>query len=152
MNKQNILEKEIELIQSCITRMANNSFLVKGWLISLLAVGFALLPETFNIKVLCIISALVCFCFWYLDAFFLRMEKLYRWKYEWIIEKRLTSDRHCYDLNPYESEMWLPGKNKKGKKKPSIVRVMFTKTLLPLYLPILLTIIFMFINSYKNFI
>ena len=80
------------------------------------------------------------------------MEKLYRWKYEWIIEERLTSDRHCYDLNPYESEMWLPGKNKKGKKKPSIVRVMFTKTLLPLYLPILLTIIFMFINSYKNWI
>ena len=29
-----IIHKEIDLIQSCISRMANNSFLLKGWLIS----------------------------------------------------------------------------------------------------------------------
>lgn len=152
IGNQNILEKEIDLIQACISRMANNSFLVKGWLISLIAVGLALLPETFNIKVLCIISTLICFCFWYLDAFFLKMEKLYRWKYEWIIKNRLTNDQHCYDLNPYESKMWLTGNGGKEKKAPSVARVMFTKTLTPLYLPILFTIIFMFINTYTNWI
>ena len=26
-----IIHKEIDLIQSCISRMANNSFLLKGW-------------------------------------------------------------------------------------------------------------------------
>ncbi|MBQ2815888.1 hypothetical protein IJD15_02400 [bacterium] len=151
-DKQNILEKEIDLIQSCITRMANNSFLIKGWLVSLIAVGFALLPETFNMRALCIISLLVCLCFWYLDGFFLKMEKLYRWKYEWVISNRLTTEDYSYNLNPYESNMWLPNKNNQSRKVPSILRVMFTKTLLPLYLPIIVTIIFMFVNSYKNWI
>ena len=33
MNNEKILEKEIDLIQNCITRMGQNSFSVKGWLI-----------------------------------------------------------------------------------------------------------------------
>ena len=47
--KQEILYKEIDLIQSCINRMAQNSFVVKGWLIALVAVVLALLPEKFNL-------------------------------------------------------------------------------------------------------
>ena len=39
-NKEN-LHKEIDLIQECIKRMANNSFLLKGWTISLVAVVLA---------------------------------------------------------------------------------------------------------------
>ena len=39
------IHKEIDLIQSCITRMAQNSFMVKGWFVSLYAVVLALLPE-----------------------------------------------------------------------------------------------------------
>ena len=30
------LHKEIDLIQGCINRMANNSFLLKGWLVSII--------------------------------------------------------------------------------------------------------------------
>ena len=37
--------KEIDLIQSCINRMAQNSFQVKGWTVALFAVILALLPE-----------------------------------------------------------------------------------------------------------
>lgn len=54
-NSQNVLEKEIDLIQSCVTRMAQNSFMVKGWLITLVAVILALLPETVNTRGVCII-------------------------------------------------------------------------------------------------
>lgn len=82
--RREILNKEIDLIQACITRLAQNSFMVKGWLITLIAVVLALLPETINIKILCIIGLVVCGCFWYLDGFFLKMEKLYRWKYKWL--------------------------------------------------------------------
>lgn len=46
------IHKEIDLIQSCITRMAQNSFMVKGWFVSLYAVVLALLPEK-----------LICFCY-----------------------------------------------------------------------------------------
>ena len=106
-NKNNIevLNKEIDLIQSCIGRMAQNSFLVKGWLITLIAVVLALLPESFNIRGLCIVGLAITICFWYLDAFFLKTEKLYRWKYEWVIQNRMSSQSHFYDLNPYNKEM-----------------------------------------------
>ena len=43
------IHKEIDLIQSCITRMAQNSFMVKGWFVSLYAVVLALLPEKINL-------------------------------------------------------------------------------------------------------
>ena len=43
------IHKEIDLIQACITRMAQNSFMVKGWFVSLYAVVLALLPEKINL-------------------------------------------------------------------------------------------------------
>ena len=33
------IHKEIDLIQSCISKMANNSFLIKGWLITLISIA-----------------------------------------------------------------------------------------------------------------
>lgn len=139
--KQIILEKEIDLIQSCINRMAQNSFLIKGWLITLIAVVLGLLPKQFDMRVLCIVSILITLCFWYLDAFFLRTEKLYRWKYEWVIKMRMQSDDFYYDLNPYNKNMWLKNSDGKEKKIPTIFSVMITKTIVPLYGMILLVII-----------
>ena len=43
--KMEELHKEIDLIQGCINRMAQNSFLIKGWTVTLFAVILALLPE-----------------------------------------------------------------------------------------------------------
>lgn len=148
--RREILNKEIDLIQACIIRMAQNSFMVKGWLISLIAVVFALLPENFNIKLLCIVGLVVSGCFWYLDGFFLKMEKLYRWKYEWVICNRLESDSFCYDLNPYNTEMWVHGSDGKCKEEPAVIEIMFTKTIFPLYLPIFATVILLLINSFKK--
>lgn len=146
--RREVLNKEIDLIQACIARMANNSFLVKGWLITLMAVVLALLPKTFNIKILCIVGFVACGCFWYLDGFFLKMEKLYRWKYEWVIRNRLEVDSFCYDLNPYNTKMWIDNSDGTHKIEPSIIKIMFTKTLTPLYFPIILTVILIFINSF----
>lgn len=151
-DKKDILNKEIDLIQSCINRMAQNSFLVKGWLITIITVVLALLPEKINVKVLCIIGFVITFCFWYLDAFFLKTERLFRWKYEWVIRNRLSSNDYYYDLNPQNTKMWLQDKDEnnqyKDKKERLIIREMMTKTLLPLYIPIILAIIFVFANQY----
>jgi len=38
---ENLL-KEIDLIQSCIKRMAQNSFIVKGWMLSLITIVLTL--------------------------------------------------------------------------------------------------------------
>lgn len=132
-DKRQILEKEIDLIQACINRMAQKSFIIKGWLIALATVILALLPEKIDIKMLCAIVVAITICFWYLDAFFLRLERLYRWKYEWVIKKRIETDEYQYDLNPMNNKMWLPGKDNKERQAPNVIRVMFTKSLVPLY-------------------
>lgn len=151
MDKTNdILFKEIDLIQACVNRMAQNSFMVKGWTISLVAVVLALLPETFDLIGLCLIGTVAVVCFWYLDAFFLRTEKLYRWKYDWVIANRLNCDKYCYDLNPYNSNMWLTNKDDSKKKIPSIVSVMFSKTLIPIYAPLLALAIVVLIIQFCN--
>ena len=72
------IHKEIDLIQACITRMAQNSFVIKGWFVSIYAVILALLPERVNMFLLCISLVAVNVIFWYLDGFFLRTEKIYR--------------------------------------------------------------------------
>ncbi|MGO5030174.1 hypothetical protein [Candidatus Agathobaculum pullicola] len=148
MAQQNeILLKEIDLIQSCINRMAQNSFVVKGWTITLVAVVLALLPERVDMQMLSIIGVLATLCFWYLDAFFLKMELLYRWKYEWVIENRTNSDKFYYDLNPYNEKMWLLDNDKKSRKEPCVFQIMFTKTLIPIYIPMVLISISFFIKS-----
>jgi len=46
------LMKEIDLVQNCISRMAQYSFIVKGWTISMVAALLALTPQKTNIKLL----------------------------------------------------------------------------------------------------
>jgi len=148
MKQEDILLKEIDLIQSCINRMASNSFIVKGWLITLIAVALALLPETINTRLVCIVGLLIIICFWYLDAFFLKTERLYRWKYDWVIENRIKGDDNFYfDLNPYNKDMWLKNNDGTKKKQPSILSIMFTKTLVPLYVLLVMAVIFVLVYS-----
>jgi len=145
-NNRAILEKEIDLIQACINRMAQNSFMVKGWAITLIAVVLALLPESFDVTLLCSVGVVATLYFWYLDAFFLRTERLYRWKYDWVIARRSETTEYAYDLNPNNSNMWLPVDGKK-RKAPTVLRMMFTKTVTPIYVPLfLLSVIYLILE------
>jgi len=132
------LHKEIDLIQGVITRMANNSFLLKGWLISLIAVVLALSKDSWlscNPVMLCLILCFLVIIFWYLDAFFLHREKCFRKLYEWVIENRPSSNEHLYSLDFTRFK----------KKVKSIPRIMISQTLFPFYgLVFLLLIIIMF--------
>ncbi len=126
------LHKEIDLIQGCINRMANNSFLLKGWLVSIIAVILALSPDELNKFIVAVTMILVTVSFWYLDAFFLRTEKLYRKMYEWVLEKRREGETEFqYDLNPHRF----------NGQVESIVKVMFSKTLRWFYGMILFLIV-----------
>lgn len=140
---QEILEKEIDLIQSCINRMGQNSFLVKGWMISIIAVAIGILPEKLDINILSTMGIIVVLCFWYLDGFFLCTEKLFRLKYEWVIVNRYHNDNYFYDLNPYNKKMWKESDN----KTPTTLSAMTSKTILPIYM---LTIIFLVILLVYN--
>lgn len=141
--RQNVLHKEIDLIQSCITRMAKNSFLLKGWLISLIVVLIALLKGNTKINVICLVFIIPVICFWYLDGYFIRLEKLFRKKYEWIISERLNgNNNYLYDLNPYNENMWIDPIN--VKKKITLFRCIFSESLIPFYGVTLIVIILMY--------
>ncbi len=151
LDNKEVLLKEIDLIQSCINRMAQNSFMVKGWTISLVAVILALLPEKVNIIFLCILVIIITTCFWCLDAFFLKMERLYRWKYNWVIKNRMESNLFFYDLNPVNKDMWCLNSNDNLPKEPCVLRIMFTKTLMLIYLTLnSLAIIVLFITIIRS--
>ena len=133
--------KEIEIVQSCITRMAHNSFMIKGWLLSIIAGVFALLPEEFDGKAVIVMLLLLTISFWYLDGYFLHMERLYRQKYSWIIEnRRIDNFEYAFDLNPHNESMWLA-----GVQKGNILKVITSKTLLVFYGPLFVIVILIFI-------
>ena len=140
------IHKEIDLIQSCITRMAQNSFMIKGWFVSIYAVILALLPEKVNMFLLCIALVAVNLIFWYLDGFFLRTEKVYRKIYDWVLEERPQNNKELmYQLNP--------GKfNGKIENVESIWKVMLSKTLRWFYLIPLVIVIIVFIFEYWSFL
>jgi hypothetical protein len=136
-----VLHKEIDLIQGVINRMASNSFMLKGWLISLIAVVLALSKDSLFSCNAIFVCSILCFpilIFWYLDAFFLHREKCYRALYEWVIKNRMSTNENLYSLNyrPYQ------------KKVNSQLKIMFSKTLFPIYglSFILLIIVILFIK------
>lgn len=130
-NKENninneILHKEIDLIQSIIARMANNSFLLKGWMISLVAAILVLSKDTVIVDDLRYLSLILCLpviAFWYLDAFFLHKEKCYRKLYKWIIKNRQNTTEHLYSLSY----------SRFSNQVECQFAIMFSKTLWPFY-------------------
>jgi len=100
-NKESLKEymlKEIDIIQDIIKRMAFNSFLIKGWAITLV-IATLLLKGTEKYQVwLAFIPLLV---FWFLDAYFLWQERMYRKLYDWVINNRLKTEKYLFDMNAY---------------------------------------------------
>jgi len=73
MNKQ----KHLEFIGNTINRLAGNSFLLKGWTITLIAGAFALAAKDAN-PCYVLLAFFPAFLFWFLDGFYLQQERLYR--------------------------------------------------------------------------
>ena len=122
--------KEIEVIQDIIKRMAFNSFMIKGWTVTLVSVTLLLRGSKYQIM----IAFIPIFVFWFLDAYFLWQERLYRRLYNWVIENRMNTDEHLFDLNAYRFE----------KEEQSRVRIMFSITLLWFYGSLfILTLVYM---------
>ena len=69
--------KHLEFIQNVITRMNSNSFMIKGWCVTLVAALFALGAKDSNVN-LAIIVYIVIPSFWVLDGFFIIREKNFR--------------------------------------------------------------------------
>lgn len=79
--------KHLEFIQSIINRMSSNSFLIKGWCITLVAGIFALSVKDSNQGYVVIIFIPVII-FWILDGYYLSQERLFRSLYDSIRVKK----------------------------------------------------------------
>ena len=67
----------LEMIQGTITRMASNSFALKGWAVTLIAGIFALSGKDTD-KMYFLVAYLPIIIFWGLDSYYLLQERLYR--------------------------------------------------------------------------
>lgn len=72
--------KHLEIIQGVINRLANNSFLVKGWSMTILAAAILFIAKsngTYS-SYLTLSFAVPMIGFWVLDGYFIWQERLFR--------------------------------------------------------------------------
>jgi hypothetical protein len=98
--------KHLEMIQAIVTRMAGNSFLVKGWAVTIVAALIAVAAKEAEVR-FALVALLPAFSFWGLDAYYLRYERLYRRLYDDVRvapEERLAADAYSLATTPYVRE------------------------------------------------
>jgi hypothetical protein len=87
--------KYLEFLQAAITRMGSNSFLVKGWSVTLgtAVLGFSVKESNWAMALIAVFPAGV---FWVLDAYYLALETLFRdlW------EKAVASKEVTFNMRP----------------------------------------------------
>ncbi|MFA5127243.1 MAG: hypothetical protein WC465_04595 [Patescibacteria group bacterium] len=101
--------KHLEFIQNVISRMANNLFLLKGWVVTLVAALLALLASN-NAGTQFIFIALVpIIIFWLLDGYFLSQERMYRDLYKDVAKKQEDQIDFSMDASKYNTgrNRWL---------------------------------------------
>ena len=117
--------KHLEFIQSTITRMNQNSFQIKGWMITLVSALLALYAS--SEKVVYILIAIVpAIVFWLLDAYYLQQERRFRGVYNDVAGLSPDDSR----INVREFEMPI---QKYQCGKYCYFNVLFSRTIFPLY-------------------
>jgi hypothetical protein len=112
--------KHLEMIQAVVNRMASNSFLLKGWAVTLVSALLALAAANSDRRFV-FVAVLPLLMFWLLDAYFLRQERLFRKLYDKVRKLDETAIDFSMNTAPHvaETASWLG--------------VMFSRTLLIFY-------------------
>jgi len=95
--EQDDKKAHLEFLQLVINRMASNSFILKGWNITLIVGLFALTLKDLS-SVYLYLAILPALAFWGLDAYYLRQERLFRELYD-SVRKTKRKDIDPYSLN-----------------------------------------------------
>lgn len=85
MTQQEAIIEHLKMVQGIINRLAQTSFILKGWTITVVValLGVSLKSSSPGLGFLALLPVLV---FWGLDAYYLREERLFRALYELIRE------------------------------------------------------------------
>jgi len=96
--------KHLEFIQGVINRLANNSFLIKGWFITIVLAGlsFYLSQKKLAALPILLIATLI---FWFLDSYYLRQEKLFRKLYDDVVEEKI---KPIFSMNVFNYRKDVP--------------------------------------------
>ena len=78
--------KHLEMVEGVIERMGNNSFQLKGWAVTLVALVGALAARGSD-KRFFLLAFIPLFAFWFLDSFYLQMERKYKVLYKRVADK-----------------------------------------------------------------
>ena len=117
--------KHLEFIQNVISRMASNSFMLKGWAVTLVAAVFALSSKDAD-KSYFLVAYIPIFVFWFLDSYYLQQERLYRHLYDMIRQKQ--SDNIDFSLKATRKEF--------DNDDTAFYSCLLSKTELGFYLPL----------------
>ena len=107
MKRDQTIEQKIAhltFIQGVINRMGQNSFLLKGWSITIIAALFALAAQGANTKFV-LIAYFPAIMFWLLDAYFLHQERLFRALYEKVASNDISSDTYTLKTGLLKGEV-----------------------------------------------
>lgn len=90
--------KHIEMIEAIIERMAKNSFQLKGWSMTLIAIVGAISTQGSD-KRFILLAFIPIIGFWILDSFYLQQERKYKQLYKNVIAKDEVQIDFCLDTN-----------------------------------------------------
>jgi len=134
VNEEIAFHKELDLIQSVIRRMANNSFLIKGWIMTLMSALIAfgkdlIVAENSGVYYLVMMVGILI-PFWWLNAYYLRAERIFRNHYDIAVNDPTAKNRVRFCLVP----------TSESKKVDNVLLTMFSSAILWFFMPAVLLI------------
>lgn len=118
--------KHLELIQGIINRMSSNSFMLKGWAVTLVAGIFAISTKDAD-KIYFLVAYIPVLVFWLLDAYYLKQEHLFIRLYD---DVRLKQEK--------DIDFSLSSANCELKDCSEYIKCILSKTEIVFYLPLAL--------------
>ncbi|MCF5894760.1 hypothetical protein [Aeromonas veronii] len=102
--------KHLDFVQSVIIRMNSNSFMIKGWAITLLTAFLALVAGSGKTQLMPI-TYMVILLFWVLDGFYISQERKFRKLYESVTNTENEKINFSMDTSKFNewSNSWLAG-------------------------------------------
>ncbi len=125
--------KHLELIQGVINRMAQCSFLLKGWSVVLLSGLFALAAKDAN-PLFVYLAYLPVITFWMLDGYYLYQERLYRKLYSHVRKQEANDIDFDMNATPF-----------KGKDGATWLESVMSKTMIMFHGILIVTVIIVMI-------
>lgn len=98
--------KHLEFIQTVISRMATNSFLIKGWSLTLAGILFAVAAGEGSAAV-ALLTLVPIVAFWLMDGYLLYHERLFRHLYDDARKIDSTVEPFALDIRPYRDSHGL---------------------------------------------